>query len=238
MRRGSASFHRQGHHQLPLPVLASNAVRGRLPDLRAKVHTHGLITVDGVQMSKLTGHVHQCQHLSRTPRSRVPALLLQMRQRSPPRDHFDVRQSNVRRSSIAAGERRPRRQGGQTSPPVVPASSHRGFGSSKLAESIGRREPVDATVSEARQAARPNSTSGATWVVPCARSPRSRIAPTSTSRTHEPWKHVNDPERRDEVQGVCSLGHQTSSAASSRVSYLKPILVRQWRAQGGGIPKG
>ena len=38
---------------------------------------------------------------------------------------------------------------------------------------------------------------------------------------HEPWKHVNDPERSDEVQGVCSLGLNVFRAL---VIYLKPIL--------------
>ncbi len=38
---------------------------------------------------------------------------------------------------------------------------------------------------------------------------------------HEPWKHVNDPERREEVQGVCSLGINVFRAL---VVYLKPIL--------------
>ena len=38
---------------------------------------------------------------------------------------------------------------------------------------------------------------------------------------YEPWKHVNDPDRRDEVQGVCSLGINVFRAL---VVYLKPIL--------------
>lgn len=38
---------------------------------------------------------------------------------------------------------------------------------------------------------------------------------------HEPWKHVNDPERRGEVQGVCSLG---INVFRTLVVYLKPIL--------------
>ena len=38
---------------------------------------------------------------------------------------------------------------------------------------------------------------------------------------HEPWKHVHDPERADEVQGVCSLGINVFRAL---VIYLKPIL--------------
>ena len=38
---------------------------------------------------------------------------------------------------------------------------------------------------------------------------------------HEPWKHVNDPDRRDEVQGVCSLGINVFRALAI---YLKPIL--------------
>ena len=38
---------------------------------------------------------------------------------------------------------------------------------------------------------------------------------------HEPWKHVNDPARGDEVQGVCSLGINVFRAL---VVYLKPIL--------------
>ena len=38
---------------------------------------------------------------------------------------------------------------------------------------------------------------------------------------HEPWKHVKDPERRDEVHGVCSLGINVFRALTV---YLKPIL--------------
>ena len=38
---------------------------------------------------------------------------------------------------------------------------------------------------------------------------------------HEPWKHVKNPERRDDVQGVCSLGINVFCAL---VVYLKPIL--------------
>ena len=37
----------------------------------------------------------------------------------------------------------------------------------------------------------------------------------------EPWKHVKDPERRDDVHGVCSLGINVFRAL---VVYLKPIL--------------
>ena len=38
---------------------------------------------------------------------------------------------------------------------------------------------------------------------------------------HEPWKHVKDPDRQDEVQGVCSLGINVFRALAV---YLKPIL--------------
>ena len=37
----------------------------------------------------------------------------------------------------------------------------------------------------------------------------------------EPWKHIGDPERRDEVHGVCSLGINIFKALAV---YLKPIL--------------
>ena len=37
----------------------------------------------------------------------------------------------------------------------------------------------------------------------------------------EPWKHAKDPERRDEVHGVCSLG---INAFRALTVYLKPIL--------------
>ena len=37
----------------------------------------------------------------------------------------------------------------------------------------------------------------------------------------EPWKHLKDPERRDEVHGVCSLGINVFRALAI---YLKPIL--------------
>ena len=38
---------------------------------------------------------------------------------------------------------------------------------------------------------------------------------------HEPWKHLKDPDRRDEVHGVCSLGINVFRALAV---YLKPIL--------------
>ena len=38
---------------------------------------------------------------------------------------------------------------------------------------------------------------------------------------HEPWKHVKNPDRRDEVHGVCSLGINVFRALTV---YLKPIL--------------
>ena len=38
---------------------------------------------------------------------------------------------------------------------------------------------------------------------------------------HEPWKHVKDPDRQDEVQGVCSLGINVFRILAV---YLKPIL--------------
>ena len=38
---------------------------------------------------------------------------------------------------------------------------------------------------------------------------------------HEPWKHVKNPNRRDEVHGVCSLGINVFRALTI---YLKPIL--------------
>ena len=38
---------------------------------------------------------------------------------------------------------------------------------------------------------------------------------------HEPWKHAKDPERRDEVHGVCSLG---INAFRALMVYLKPVL--------------
>ena len=38
---------------------------------------------------------------------------------------------------------------------------------------------------------------------------------------HEPWKHVKNPDRRDEVHGVCSLGINVFRALTI---YLKPIL--------------
>ncbi len=38
---------------------------------------------------------------------------------------------------------------------------------------------------------------------------------------HEPWKRIKDPDRRDEVHGVCSLG---INAFRSLIVYLKPIV--------------
>ena len=38
---------------------------------------------------------------------------------------------------------------------------------------------------------------------------------------HEPWQHARDPDRRDDVHGVCSLG---IDAFRTLMAYLKPIL--------------
>ncbi len=47
---------------------------------------------------------------------------------------------------------------------------------------------------------------------------------------HEPWKHAKDPQRRDEVHGVCSLGINVFRAL---VVYLKPILPAMAAAAEG-----
>ena len=50
---------------------------------------------------------------------------------------------------------------------------------------------------------------------------------------HEPWKHAKDPERRDEVHGVCSLG---INAFRALMVYLKPILPAM-AAKAEGVPE-
>jgi methionyl-tRNA synthetase len=47
-------LHRQGHRQLPRPVLASHARRRRLPQAD-RVNVHGYLTVNGQKMSKSRG---------------------------------------------------------------------------------------------------------------------------------------------------------------------------------------
>ena len=47
-------LHRQGHHQLPRPVLARHAALGRLRTPTA-IYVHGFLTVNGTKMSKSRG---------------------------------------------------------------------------------------------------------------------------------------------------------------------------------------
>ena len=61
----------------------------------------------------------------------------------------------------------------------------------------------------------------ATWAAPYATSTALADQANRYIAEREPWKHVKDPARREEVHGVCSLGINVFRAL---VIYLKPIL--------------
>jgi methionyl-tRNA synthetase len=54
LHRRAVPLHRQGHRQLPRPVLAGHARRRRLPQAD-RVNVHGYLTVNGQKMSKSRG---------------------------------------------------------------------------------------------------------------------------------------------------------------------------------------
>ena len=177
-----------------------------------KVHTHGLITVDGVQMSKSRGtFINASTYLEHLD----PEYL---------RYYFATKlTANTNDVDIQLDDFVQRVNADLVGKVVNIASRcagfiHRGFGG-KLAESI-HDENLWTTVSEARQGLAELYERG-----DVGRAVREITALADRANQyiaeHEPWKHVNDPERRDEVQGVCSLGINVFRAL---VVYLKPIL--------------
>ena len=177
-----------------------------------KVHTHGLITVDGVQMSKSRGtFINASTYLEHLD----PEYL---------RYYFATKlTANTNDVDIQLDDFVQRVNADLVGKVVNIASRcagfiHRGFGG-RLAESI-HDENLWTTVSEARQGLAELYERG-----DVGRAVRKITALADRANQyiaeHEPWKHVNDPERRDEVQGVCSLGINVFRAL---VVYLKPIL--------------
>ena len=177
-----------------------------------KVHTHGLITVDGVQMSKSRGtFINASTYLEHLD----PEYL---------RYYFATKlTANTNDVDIQLDDFVQRVNADLVGKVVNIASRcagfiHRGFGG-RLAESI-HDENLWTTVSEARQGLAELYERG-----DVGRAVREITALADRANQyiaeHEPWKHVNDPERRDEVQGVCSLGINVFRAL---VVYLKPIL--------------
>ena len=104
-RGGALPFRGQGHRVLPHPVLARHAARSGLP------HAHGGVRArlphrqrpEDVEADR---HLRQGPHVSRSPRSRVPALLLRVQAVERNR-----RSGPELRRLLPAGERRSRRQG-------------------------------------------------------------------------------------------------------------------------------
>ena len=177
-----------------------------------KVHTHGFITVDGAKMSKSRGTFINAstylEHLDPEYLRYYFATKL-----SANTDDVDIQLDDFvqRVNSDLVGK-------------VVNIASrcagfiHRGF-DGMLAEDV-HNENLWATVSDARHELaelyeRGDVGRAVRQVTALADRTNQYIA------EHEPWKHVNDPDRRDEVQGVCSLGINVFRALAI---YLKPIL--------------
>ena len=177
-----------------------------------KVHTHGFITVDGVQMSKSRGTFINAgtylEHLD-------PEYL---------RYYFATKLSaNTDDVDIQLGDFVQRVNSDLVGKVVNIASRcagfiHRGF-DGVLAEGL-HDEVLWAAASNARHDLAVLYERG-----DVGRAVRQISALADRTNQyiaeHQPWKHVNDPERRDEVQGVCSLGINVFRAL---VIYLKPIL--------------
>ena len=177
-----------------------------------KVHTHGFITVDGAKMSKSRGTFINAstylEHLDPEYLRYYFATKL-----SANTDDVDIQLDDFvqRVNSDLVGK-------------VVNIASrcagfiHRGF-NGMLANDV-HNEDLWAAVSDARHELaelyeRGDVGRAVRQVTALADRTNQYIA------EHEPWKHVNDPDRRDEVQGVCSLGINVFRAL---VIYLKPIL--------------
>lgn len=177
-----------------------------------KVHTHGFITVDGAKMSKSRGTFINAstylEHLDPEYLRYYFATKL-----SANTDDVDIQLDDFvqRVNSDLVGK-------------VVNIASrcagfiHRGF-NGMLADNV-HNEDLWAAVSDARHELselfeRGDVGRAVRQVTALADRTNQYIA------EHEPWKHVNDPDRRDEVQGVCSLG---INVFRTLVIYLKPIL--------------
>lgn len=177
-----------------------------------KVHTHGFITVDGAKMSKSRGTFINAstylEHLDPEYLRYYFATKL-----SANTDDVDIQLDDFvqRVNSDLVGK-------------VVNIASrcagfiHRGF-DGMLAEDV-HNEDLWAAAADARHELaelyeRGDVGRAVRQVTALADRTNQYIA------EHEPWKHVNDPDRRDEVQGVCSLGINVFRAL---VIYLKPIL--------------
>ena len=177
-----------------------------------KVHTHGFITVDGVQMSKSRGTFINAgtylEHLDPEYLRYYFATKL-----AANTDDVDIQLDDFvqRVNSDLVGK-------------VVNIASrcagfiHRGF-DGVLAAGV-HDEQLWAAVTDARRELaelyeRGDVGRAVRQITGLADRTNQYIA------AHEPWKHVNDPERRDEVQGVCSLG---INVFRTLAVYLKPIL--------------
>ena len=177
-----------------------------------KVHTHGFITVDGVQMSKSRGTFINAgtylEHLDPEYLRYYFATKL-----AANTDDVDIQLDDFvqRVNSDLVGK-------------IVNIASrcagfiHRGF-NGVLAASM-HDEDLWSAVSGARHELADLYERG-----DVGRAVRQITALADRTNQyiaeHEPWKHVNDPERHDEVLGVCSLGINVFRAL---VIYLKPIL--------------
>ena len=103
-RHGALPLHRQGHRPLPLPLLARDAPRRRLPGAEQGVRPR-LPHRERREDEQEPRDVRLRAHLPRPPRPRLPALLLRLQDQQHHRRH----RPQPRRLR-AARERRPRRQ--------------------------------------------------------------------------------------------------------------------------------
>ena len=177
-----------------------------------KVHTHGFITVDGVQMSKSRGtFINASTYLDHLDPEYLRYYFATKLAANT--DDVDIQLDDFvqRVNSDLVGK-------------VVNIASrcagfiHRGFDGT-LAEKVHDQDLWTA-VSDARHDLADLYERG-----DVGRAVRQITALADRTNQYiaeyEPWKHVNDPDRGDEVLGVCSLGINVFRAL---VIYLKPIL--------------
>ncbi len=178
----------------------------------SKVHTHGFVTVDGAKMSKSRGmFINASTYLEHLD----PEYL---------RYYFATKLSANTDDVVMQLDDFVQRVNSDLVGKVVNIASrcagfiHRGF-DGVLAEGV-HDETLWAAASKARHELADLYERG-----DVGRAVRQITALADRTNQyiaeHEPWKHVNDAERRDEVQGVCSLGVNVFRAL---VIYLKPIL--------------
>ena len=175
-----------------------------------RIHTHGFVTVDGTKMSKSRGTFINAgtylEHLDPDYLRYYFATKL-----SPTTDDVNIEDFVLRVNADLVGK------------VVNIASRCAGFINKQFDNQLSASVYDDALWQSIAGAAEPIAELFESGEVGRAAREITALADSVNQfiAEHEPWKRIKDPERHDEVQGVCSLG---INAFRSLIVYLKPIV--------------